>query len=314
MNISVVIATYNGSRFLEEQMESIRLQTLAPNEVYLSDDCSTDSTVSIVNAYINRNDLNNKWRIQKNKVNKGYAKNFLDAATQAKGDIIFFCDQDDVWIKDRIEVMSSVLDEHKDINLLCSSLQPFYQDKDTRRWSKKDLKEMTDDGTLEFPQFNSMNFHLKRAGCTMCIRKSFLKEIMPYWIDGWAHDDFVWKMATISNSCGILHYCSMKRRMHSNNATVIRVRTREGRVDQLQKFTQQFDSLKKYAKKIGASNEKIRIIEKNQQSILVRIDVVKNRYIWKWLILWFNYRDCYPRQKGLYLDLYITIFGKYKGV
>lgn len=254
MKISVVMATYNGKKFLKEQMESIYIQTLKPDEVYFSDDGSIDDTISIIQSFIDRYQLTDQWKIHVNLQNKGYAKNFLDASLQVEGDVIFFADQDDIWIPDRIEIMADIMEKHKEINLLCSNLEPFYENKDTRKWSRSDLVQMKNDGSLERHAMTVSDFHLKRSGCTMCIRKAYLQEVLPYWKEGWAHDDFVWKMSVTSNTCAIIQYCSMKRRMHFNNASVVRLRTREWRLRQFDNLLQQYYSLKEYAQNIGSNS------------------------------------------------------------
>lgn len=314
MKISVIIATYNGAKFIEEQFDSILAQSVQPDEVIITDDGSKDNTREIVQQYIDDHGLNAVWHLLINERNKGYAKNFLDGAMNTTGDIIFFCDQDDIWTNDRIKKMSDVMDSNPSINLLCSNLEPFYYEEDTRKWSKKDLKVMKTDGSIEICELTPAYFHLKRSGCTMCIRKKFLEEIMPYWTANWPHDDFVWKMAVISSSCAIRHFISMKRRMHSNNATVIRVRTREGRVKQLHEYKQHYLSLIKYAENCKLSEEKSKIIYHNMNSVEVRLKVIKKRHLWEWILLYLKYKDCYPRKKGLYFDLYIAIFNKYEGV
>ena len=229
------------------------------------------------------------------------------------GDIILFCDQDDIWTENRLQKMTNIMEKKSEINLLCSNLEPFYYEKDTRKWSEKDLKAMKNDESLESCELTPEYFHLKRSGCTMCIRRSFLEKIMPYWTANWPHDDFVWKMAVVSSSCAILHIISLKRRMHSNNATVIRVRTRAWRIKQLHEYELQYDSLMKFAENYKLNEEKHSIINRNINSVRIRIKVVEKRYFWEWLILYFKYSDCYPRKKGMYLDLYMSIFNKYKG-
>ena len=106
--ISVVMATYNGERFIVEQMESIRKQSLLPDEVLIFDDGSKDKTVETVEKYICDNQLKS-WNIIKNKENKGYSSNFSDAMKAASGDIIFLSDQDDIWIDNKIENMVAIM-------------------------------------------------------------------------------------------------------------------------------------------------------------------------------------------------------------
>ncbi len=70
----------------------------------------------------------------------------------------------------------------------------------------------------------------------------------------------------------------------------------------------------RFAEDYKLSEEKKKIINRNIDSVRVRIKVVENRYLWEWIILYLNYNDCYPRKKGLYLDLYLAIFKQHKGV
>ncbi len=315
MKISVVMALYNGSRFILEQMLTILEQTRLPDEVYFSDDGSRDNTVEIVQDFINEHNLSDSWHIHVNEQNKGYAKNFLNASMAATGEIIFFSDQDDLWLPDKIEKMSVIMANNSKINLLCSNLEPFYTDKNTRKWSKKDLADMRNDGVLEYRSITGNCFHIGRSGCTMCVRKSFLEKIITYWTSGWAHDDFVWKMAMLTDSIAVYQYVTLKRRMHSNNTTVIRVRTKDHRIKQLNEMSLQLEAIKCFCKDNDITDsKKINIIEKNIRSVSLRLKVVKNKSICSWIRLFFCYRDCYPRIKGLYLDLYLALFGTYKGV
>ena len=314
MKISVIIATYNGAKFIEEQFDSILAQSIQPDEVVITDDGSTDNTIEIIQRYIDEHNLNLKWHLYLNEKNKGYAQNFLEGSMRTTGDIVFFCDQDDIWTLNRVKKMSEVLKKKSQINLLCSNLEPFYYEEDTCKWSEKDLEVMKTDDSLEECELSSEYFHLQRSGCTMCIRRKFLEEIIPYWTANWPHDDFVWKMAMVSSSCAILHFISMKRRMHSNNATVIRVRTRKWRINQLHEYELQYAQLKKYARKCNASNDCLDIINKNIKSVKQRILLVEHHVLWAWIVLAIKYKDCYPRVKGLYLDGYLSVLKEYKGI
>ena len=101
MNISVVMTTYNGQEFIIEQLDSIKRQTRTPDEVLIFDDRSSDDTVNTVQNYIGENGLKN-WTIKTNTVNKGYSRNFYEGVSQATGDIVFCCDQDDIWDKKKL--------------------------------------------------------------------------------------------------------------------------------------------------------------------------------------------------------------------
>lgn len=314
LKVSVVLAAYNGIRFIEEQLDSIIAQTEQPDEVLIADDGSADGTVERIRDYLVSHDMPECWKLIQNEKNKGYAANFLDASKMVSGDIVFFCDQDDIWPPDRLKYMKKAMEIHPELGLLCTDMEIFYEDGDTRKWSKRELREMKRDGTLEFCRLSAKNFHLRREGCTMCVRRSFLERISRFWIPGWAHDDFVWKMAVVSSCCAILHVTSLYRRMHTGNTTAIRSRTRERRMLQLEGMEQQYLQMKQYAEICGVGKEELRSVEKNIRALSLRKKAVGKRNIWLWLILLLGYRDCYPRRKGLYLDGYFTVFDEYKGV
>ena len=103
MKTSVIMTVYNGSKYLLEMLESLRKQTRAIDELLIFDDRSTDSSQMIIKTYISKYRLNN-WKLVVNKENKGWEKNFTDGISTATGDIIFPCDQDDIWHLDKIAV------------------------------------------------------------------------------------------------------------------------------------------------------------------------------------------------------------------
>jgi hypothetical protein len=106
--ISVVLATYNGAAHLEEQLTSLAAQTLPPLELVVSDDGSTDDTIAIVERFAASAAF--PVRIARNAQRLGYGGNFLSAASRAEGDLIAFCDQDDVWYPRKLEVARRELD------------------------------------------------------------------------------------------------------------------------------------------------------------------------------------------------------------
>lgn len=114
MTVSVCMGVYNGERYIEEQLKSILSQTRQADEVILCDDNSTDKTVEIIRNFIKHYDLQNKWKLYKNEVNKGYPGNFYYAMKLAAGDIVFLADQDDVWHEKKLELMCQAFEEDRD--------------------------------------------------------------------------------------------------------------------------------------------------------------------------------------------------------
>lgn len=95
-SISVCMATYNGEKYVEEQIKSVLTQLDNSDEIIVSDDNSTDNTIEIIKSF---NDQRIKIFINKN---KGIVNNFQNAIKQAQGDYLFLADQDDVWLPNKV--------------------------------------------------------------------------------------------------------------------------------------------------------------------------------------------------------------------
>lgn len=119
MTVSVCMGTYNGESYIEEQLNTILHQTHAPEEVILCDDGSTDSTVSIIEQFIQKNCLQGKWKLYQNTVNKGYPTNFYYACSLCSKEIVFLADQDDIWKTDKIEKMCRVMEKNPTVKSAC---------------------------------------------------------------------------------------------------------------------------------------------------------------------------------------------------
>ena len=118
MKVSVCMCTYNGENFIQEQLDSIYQQTRQIDELIICDDKSKDRTVEIISEYIRSKKLEEKWRLYINETNKGYPGNFYYAMSLCTGDIVFLADQDDIWKKNKLQIMCDVLGQEKDIQVL----------------------------------------------------------------------------------------------------------------------------------------------------------------------------------------------------
>lgn len=111
--ISVCMATYNGEKYIKEQIESILCQIGKDDEVIISDDGSTDNTLKIINSL-----CDNRIKVYTNKKTKesrsinSITCNFENALNQSKGDIIFLADQDDIWLDNKIECSLKYLENY----------------------------------------------------------------------------------------------------------------------------------------------------------------------------------------------------------
>jgi hypothetical protein len=108
MKASVVLCTYNGEKYLPEQLESIFCQTRLPDELVIYDDRSTDDTWEIVNALCRKAPC--PTILKRNFRTLGVTENFESALKSSSGDVIFLCDQDDVWMPEKIEIVANIFD------------------------------------------------------------------------------------------------------------------------------------------------------------------------------------------------------------
>lgn len=116
--ISIGMATYNGEKYIEEQLDCIYHQTRKPDEVIICDDGSGDQTVTIIRDYIDRNNLSDSWHLYINEENKGYPGNFYYVMELCTGRFVFLADQDDIWHEKKLEEMFQILVKSPEIDIL----------------------------------------------------------------------------------------------------------------------------------------------------------------------------------------------------
>ena len=174
--ISIALATYNGELYLSELLNSISDQTTLPDELIISDDSSTDSTLEIANEFARNVTFSVKILINKERL--GSTANFEVAIRSCSGDIIFLCDQDDVWYPYKIDrtveclvnnpsagaVFSDADVVDKDLNLLKSSL-----------WERARIKPYELDGISDSDSaFEMITKRNIVTGTTMAFRAKYI--------------------------------------------------------------------------------------------------------------------------------------------
>ena len=114
--ISIAMATYNGERYLEDQLDSILRQTLQPYELVVSDDGSRDRTIDVVERFAQRAPF--PVRVYRNEVNLGFGGNFFRAASECRGDWISFSDQDDLWLPTKLSDCAEAIAKTSDLAMV----------------------------------------------------------------------------------------------------------------------------------------------------------------------------------------------------
>lgn len=305
MKTSVVMTTFNGEKYLYEQLESILFQTIQPDEVLIFDDCSTDSTVIRIEKFIKENGLKN-WSLIINKQNKGWRKNFVEGLLSASGDIIFPCDQDDIWMPEKIEVCTRILEKNQNIQLLVSNYQVFYDDKDTvdLNKEKEGLKQIELDVDI---------LNIPYPGCTYCIRKNFVQLLKKYWQSVIPHDVLLYDMALFK---GTLYSTSRKLilwRSHSDSAFAVEIyksRTKDKRREWIANAEVIVGCMYDFVNSENCNSKKVKkLLEINSKWLKCRKLFYDTRNLFKGLKLC-AYIKLYASFKQFLADYYFVLFDK----
>lgn len=209
--ISVCIATYNGSRYIKEQVDSILMQLGGRDEIVVCDDQSTDDTLSILEGYGDP-----RIRVIRNPERLGYVRNFEKALRHARGRYIFLSDQDDIWIPGRAKKMLSIFEERPHVGLVASNFDKI----DSQGKFIGHALGLSQLGRSRFLQI--IRILLGRApyfGCTFVLRREFLKDCLPIPPRIESHD--IW-MALVGNARGKIFNLvepTLLHRIHGANVT-----------------------------------------------------------------------------------------------
>lgn len=224
MKISLLMATYNGEKYIVEQLESIYNQTINPDEVLIADDVSNDRTVELVEKFIEQHNLKN-WKLMINSSNKGYKKNFYDLIQQATGDVIFLSDQDDVWEKNKIELMTKELEKNAKIKSINAAVK--YVDSRLNSLEVKLKTDFYNENLLHYKGKLGFLTNIPLAsiivanitpGCAMCFSKDIKDEFLETYDFTLPHDWHLNLLASIHGECFFMNKTLVNYRVHENNA------------------------------------------------------------------------------------------------
>ncbi|SKC16822.1 glycosyltransferase family 2 protein [Dyadobacter psychrophilus] len=179
--ISVALCTYNGAKYLSEQLKSIADQTLPVDELVVCDDRSKDNTIEIIESFAKESAF--PVHIHINETNLGSTKNFEKCLSLCTGDIIFLCDQDDQWRPDRVQKQADYLNAHADKDaVFCDAMKIGDDSKPVGStiWEEIefDLKKQNKWKAGKAHEILFTGFIV--TGATLAIRKSCLKRLMPF--------------------------------------------------------------------------------------------------------------------------------------
>lgn len=230
LTCGVALCTCNGARFLSAQLGSLIAQTVIPTEVVVCDDRSNDESWDILNNWAIEvaRPLGIKVTLFKNAERIGVTKNFELACSRLKTDLIFLCDQDDVWLENKIETLEAhfldpvVMLVHTNAYLVGSELEDLginlFQ---ALHFSERELQLIGDGRFIEIYCCRNLV-----TGAATAFRRSLLSVAQPF-PDDWVHDEW---LAAIASSCGrvvMLSESLLMYRQHGSNAIGVPKNVRE---------------------------------------------------------------------------------------
>lgn len=213
LTYDVIVATYNGEKYVKEQIESILSQSVPPQHIYIRDDGSKDCTVTILDSYYrSRDDIT----IISGE-NLGYIKNFEALVQKTTSDIVFFSDQDDVWLVDKAKTI---------LDVFCNNIEALtvFSDAYVTNESLGIIGTLWDRFSFSSSQ-NSLLRLLENnyvTGATMAVRRSFLNEVIPFH-NKLPHDYYIAINAVVKNGLYPCELKLMQYRQHSSNVIGVSV-------------------------------------------------------------------------------------------
>lgn len=211
MMISVCIATYNGSKYIEEQIGSILVQMGNRDEIIVVDDNSNDSTLHKINGIGDA-----RIKIYQNKKNTGVKKTFERAIGLAKGDIIFLSDQDDIWIDGKVDLAKQAFIKNPNVTLFASDA--IVIDKSGRTVSNSFYNLIGRFTNNIFLNIVKNKF----LGCTLAFKKDMRTYFLPIPETVPMHDIWIGAINSIFGKTYFSDAPLVKYRRHEKNLTFIK--------------------------------------------------------------------------------------------
>jgi len=219
MKNSVACCTFNGALFLRDQLASLLDQTVRPDEIVIVDDASDDDTSLIAEDFSGSAPRDVSVVFERNASNRGVSENFQNAISLTSGEVVFLCDQDDIWHASKIETMHRAFDARADLALLYSDARLIGAQGDALSGSLFDALEVTARERRLIRDGSAFSALLARnlvTGATVALRRSVFDAARPFPRE-WVHDEW---LAIIAAALGSVDYVDAQLidyRQHDTN-------------------------------------------------------------------------------------------------
>ena len=274
--VSIAMTTYNGEKYLREQIDSILAQSIQDFELVVCDDCSSDSTIEILEEY---QQSDKRIKVYKNDSNLGFKKNFEKAISLCDGDYIALCDQDDIWSPEHLEILKEAI---KDKILACGNAELIDKDGNSLGitfWEQEafDSVPSSDLGKAK----SILLFRGSYQGAAMMIKRQIVKYALPIPEKYTFHDSWLALVACFCGGIACVDIPILKYRRIEESVTGMRKRRRS-------RFYQHFNHIIWNDKldAINALNERLTTLTKKEKRFLRKMKkmcVRNNTTKGKWL-------------------------------
>lgn len=226
--LSVVLCTYDGAAYLQEQLESLLCQTRKPDEIVIGDDCSRDDTWPILEAFRKKaGAMGIRVELTRHERNMGYVRNFSETLQKASGDLLFLCDQDDIWYWDKMALVAERFAREPGLLLVCSDARLVDADGSPLPHTLFDALELRAAERRALREGRAFDTLLRRSmvtGATAAFRKELLDVALPVG-RGWIHDEWLAIVAAAAGRIGVIEDALIDYRQHGRNQVGMRKRT-----------------------------------------------------------------------------------------
>jgi glycosyltransferase involved in cell wall biosynthesis len=254
--ISVALCTYNGEKYLQHQLESIKNQTHGIHELIVCDDGSKDQTLSILEDFKSHVDF--KVEIHLNATNLGSSKNFEKCIQLCTGDIVFLCDQDDWWYEEKVEMQMKFFNAHPEIEAVFSNAIMVDQKGIPTGNTSFDQIEFYPEMQSKWDSGYAFDMLLKGyvvTGATLAIRKKICAEVFPVpeIIPELIHDGWISLYLSSQQKIGFISDPLIQYREHASQQVglqgkepiiTLKDRLLRSREDKLARLQKKFDDAK----------------------------------------------------------------------
>lgn len=213
--IDVLMATYNGEKYLKEQIDSILNQTYKNINLIISDDCSKDGTCEILKQYEDKDERVNVFYQEKN---LGYVKNFEFLLKKVENDFYMLSDQDDFWLPEKIEKSMETL-KSKKADLVFGDLEIVDENLNTIYPSFGDFMKLNKKIGKYINSYKINYLYNCVTGCTVLSKKKFIKKLIPFPTKSKyvIHDHWLGLIISMNGKLAYMPEKYMKYRQHGAN-------------------------------------------------------------------------------------------------